>query len=61
MATRTAQGKTKFWGNTYGYDAWGNLLSKTITKCGAENLSLTAAANKPTAGRLPLDAAGNVT
>src|SRR5437867_1675456 len=36
------QGKTKFWGNNYGYDAWGNLLSKSVSKCGAENLSLTA-------------------
>jgi RHS repeat-associated protein len=29
-------------GNSYGYDAWGNLLTKTVTKCGAENMSLTA-------------------
>jgi RHS repeat-associated protein len=36
------QNKTKYWGNSYGYDAWGNLLQKTITKCGAENLSVTA-------------------
>src|SRR6266478_3222986 len=34
------QNKTKFWGNNYGYDAWGNLLSKTITQCGAENLTV---------------------
>jgi hypothetical protein len=23
------QSKTKFWGNSYSYDAWGNLLQKT--------------------------------
>ena len=35
-------GKTKFWGNNYGYDAWGNLLSKSVTKCSAENLIVSA-------------------
>ena len=29
-------------GNNYGYDAWGNLLQKNVTKCGGENLSVTA-------------------
>ena len=38
-------GKTEYWGNSYGYDAWGNLLQKTVTKCGAENLSVTADAH----------------
>jgi hypothetical protein len=37
--------KTEYWGNSYGYDAWGNLTAKTITKCGAENLSISALAN----------------
>src|SRR5712671_2496678 len=37
-AVNVLGGNKKFWGNTYGYDAWGNLLAKTITKCGAENL-----------------------
>jgi len=39
---KVLQNKTEYWGNNYGYDAWGNLLQKTITKCGAENLSVTA-------------------
>jgi RHS repeat-associated protein len=55
------QGKTKFWGNSYGYDAWGNLLQKTVTKCGAENLSVTAAANNQLQGGYVYDAAGNMT
>src|SRR5262245_34178376 len=33
--------QTKFWGNSYAYDPWGNLLSKTVTKCNAENLSVS--------------------
>ncbi|HEY6250619.1 MAG TPA: RHS repeat-associated core domain-containing protein, partial [Candidatus Angelobacter sp.] len=41
----TVNGLTKFWGNSYGYDAWSNLLQKTVTKCSAENLSVIAAAN----------------
>src|SRR6476646_8978864 len=32
-------GMKKFWGNSYGYDAWGNLLAKTVTRCSAEGLS----------------------
>ncbi|HEX7289216.1 MAG TPA: hypothetical protein VF532_23730 [Candidatus Angelobacter sp.] len=31
-------GKEKFWGNNYAYDAWGNLLQKSVTKCSAEKL-----------------------
>jgi len=53
-------GKTKFWGNNYGYDAWGNLLSKSVTKCSAENLSVTALANNQLSG-YTYDAAGNMT
>ena len=56
----TANGKTKFWGNSYGYDAWGNLLSKSVTKCSAENLSVTATANNQLSG-YSYDAAGNMT
>src|SRR5258708_13452210 len=41
-AASTVNGKTEYWGNNYGYDAWGNLLAKTVTKCNAENLSITA-------------------
>jgi RHS repeat-associated protein len=55
----TVDGKTKYWGNTYGYDDWGNLLSKSVTKCGAENLSLTVAVNNQLQG-YTYDAAGNM-
>ena len=34
--------QTEYWGNNYVYDAWGNLLQKIVTKCGAENILLTA-------------------
>jgi RHS repeat-associated protein len=56
----TANGKTEYWGNSYDYDAWGNLISKTVTKCSAENLSVTALANNQIAG-YTYDAAGNMT
>jgi len=42
---KTANNLTAYWGNSYGYDAWSNLLQKTVTKCGAENLSVIAGAN----------------
>ncbi len=54
------QGKTKYWGNNYGYDAWGNLTSKTVTKCSAENLSAPSLANNQLSG-YGYDAAGNMT
>jgi RHS repeat-associated protein len=58
------QNKTEYWGNSYSYDAWGNLLQKTITKCGAENLNVTADThNWIHATALPdyqYDAAGNM-
>jgi RHS repeat-associated protein len=60
-ATTTVNGKTEYWGNSYGYDAWGNLLAKTVTKCGAENLTLTAAVNNQLQGGYTYDAAGNMT
>ncbi len=56
----TLNGKTKYWGNAYGYDAWGNLLQKTVTKCSAENLSVTALANNQLVG-YSYDSAGNMT
>jgi hypothetical protein len=31
-------------------NAWGNLLQKTVTKCSAENLSVTALANNQLSG-----------
>jgi len=61
---KALQNKTEYWGNSYGYDAWGNLLQKTITKCGAENLSVTADAHNwlhASGTDYQYDAAGNMT
>jgi RHS repeat-associated protein len=58
--TMTLNGKTEYWGNTYGYDAWGNLLQKTVTKCNAENLSVGVLANNQLTG-YGYDVAGNMT
>ena len=58
-AASTVNGKTEYWGNSYGYDAWGNLINKTITKCGAENFSVAALANNQLTG-YGYDAAGNM-
>ena len=58
------QNKTEYWGNSYGYDAWGNLLQKSVTKCGAENLLVTADAHNWIHASAPdyqYDAAGNMT
>ena len=60
----TLNGKTKFWGNNYSYDAWGNLLQKTVTKCSGENLLATAdISNRIHVGApdYQYDAAGNTT
>jgi RHS repeat-associated protein len=54
-------GNKKFWGNNYGYDAWGNLLSKSVTKCSAENLSVVAGNNNRLTGAYLYDAPGNMT
>jgi RHS repeat-associated protein len=62
--TVNAQPKTKYWGNSYSYDAWGNLLQKSITKCGAENLQVTADAHNwihASGTDYQYDAAGNMT
>src|SRR6185437_11105877 len=56
----TVNSKTAYWGNSYVYDAWGNLIGKNITKCGAENLPLTALVNNQLSG-YGYDAAGNMT
>jgi RHS repeat-associated protein len=63
-AATTANGKTEYWGNNYTYDAWGNLLAKTVTKCGAENMSLTADGHNwlhASGTDYQYDAAGNMT
>jgi RHS repeat-associated protein len=64
-------GLKKFWGNTYTYDAWGNLITKALLQtpappaCGGENLSVTADAHNwihATGGAdYRYDAAGNMT
>ena len=64
-------GSTKNWGNNYSYDAWGNLLAKTPTKCGALNASWAVNTknqllNSVDAASHPIntytfDAAGNLT
>ena len=59
-AATTVNGKTEYWGNSYGYDAWGNLLQKSVTKCSAENFSAVALANNRLSG-YSYDAAGNMT
>ncbi len=67
----TLNGKTEYWGNSNGAacpevrlcsrrNAWGNLLQKTVTKCSAENLSVTALTNNQLSG-YSYDAAGNMT
>jgi RHS repeat-associated protein len=62
---KVLQNKTEYWGNNYGYDAWGNMLSKAITKCGAENLLVTTDAHNwihaSGAPDYQYDAAGNMT
>jgi RHS repeat-associated protein len=56
------QNKTKYWGNSYVYDAWGNLTQKIITKCGAEHLSVGVNnLNRITDAGYAYDAAGNMT
>ncbi len=57
---RLPDNHTEYWGNTYGYDAWGNLLGKTPTKCSAENLSVTAAVSNQLQGGYSYDVAGNM-
>jgi RHS repeat-associated protein len=58
------QNKTEYWGNSYVYDAWGNLLQKNVTKCGAEGLTVTADAHNwihASGTDYQYDAAGNMT
>src|SRR6185437_7294447 len=55
----TVNNKTEYWGNSYTYDAWGNLLQKSVTKCSAENAIFTMNGNNQ-AFYYPYDAAGNM-
>ncbi len=63
-------GLKKFWGNNYTYDAWGNLIGKSLLQipappaCAGENLSVTADGHNWIHGGSPdyqYDAAGNMT
>jgi hypothetical protein len=56
-AALTVNGKTEYWGNNYGYDAWANLTQKSITKCSADNFSVAALNNNQLTG-YGYDAAG---
>ncbi|HEY6249912.1 MAG TPA: RHS repeat-associated core domain-containing protein [Candidatus Angelobacter sp.] len=56
----TVNGLTEYWGNSYDYDAWGNLLQKNVTKCSAENLSVAALVNNQLVG-YSYDSTGNMT
>jgi RHS repeat-associated protein len=67
----TVNGKSKFWGNGYTYDAWGNLTTKgnlpgaTSPKCTPESMDRTADAQNrlhvKVGADYQYDAAGNMT
>ncbi len=48
------------WGNSYVYDAWGNLKQKQVTKCSAEYLIVDVGASNQLQGGYSYDAAGNM-
>ncbi len=48
------------WGDSYGYDRFGNLLNMTVTKCTAQNLNVTVDGSNHIVG-MTYDAAGNLT
>ncbi|MGH9556903.1 MAG: RHS repeat domain-containing protein [Terriglobales bacterium] len=50
------------WGNSFAYDIWANLLSKTVTKCTAETLTVAVNTNnRITSAGFTYDAVGNMT
>jgi hypothetical protein len=51
---------TDCWGDNYGYDRYGNLLSMTVTKCSAQNLSVAVDGSNHIVG-MSYDAGGNLT
>jgi RHS repeat-associated protein len=53
-------GLTKYWGSSYSYDLWGNLLAKTPTKCKPESLSQMVDVTNRIFGN-GYDATGNMT
>ena len=52
--------QSALWGQSFGYDPWGNLLSETVTQGTALPLSVTASGQNRIAG-FCYDAAGNLT
>jgi RHS repeat-associated protein len=52
-------GQTRYWGESYGYDAWGNMTSRNVTKCSAEG-SVPGANAKNQMNGMVYDAAGNL-
>jgi len=48
------------WGDSYGYDRFGNLLTMTVTKCTAQNLNVAVDGSNHIVG-MTYDAAGNLT
>jgi RHS repeat-associated protein len=62
---KVLQNKNEYWGNSYSYDAWGNLTNKIVTKCGAEGLGVTADVHNwihaTSTPDYQYDAAGNMT
>jgi hypothetical protein len=61
MATAQSQATTgtDCWGNSYGYDRYGNLLTMSVTKCTAQSLNVTVNTNNQIVG-FTYDAAGNL-
>jgi YD repeat-containing protein len=53
-------GNTKFWGQSFAYDAWGNLTQLQATKCSAEHFTAQVTGKNQYAGFV-YDAAGNLT
>jgi YD repeat-containing protein len=51
---------TDCWGDSYGYDRFGNLLTMTVTKCAAQSLNVTVDGSNHISG-MTYDAAGNLT
>jgi RHS repeat-associated protein len=56
---KTASGQSKFWGMNYGYDPWGNLLAKNLTKCSTPVLSVAVNGANQIIG-YTYDAGGNL-
>jgi RHS repeat-associated protein len=61
LLNRIYTAATTVWGDQYGIDAWGNLLSKTVTVGTAENLSVQVnTKNQVSTSGFQYDAAGNL-